>query len=139
VANILTRRARKSDLVARLGGDEFTVLLYDTDPKLVENVADSLPPAARGLFLQLRGKVGHHRCSIGVAMIEPAVASPTETMSRADLACHPCQAWRTQPGTCVRPEDAKNVYHHDPRHGLVAAHPRGDRTQPLPRSPASRS
>jgi len=51
--------------VARLGGDEFTVLLYYTDPKLVE-MCRLLPPAARGLFLQLEGKSAHIGCSIGV-------------------------------------------------------------------------
>ncbi len=63
VANILTRRARKSDLVARLGGDEFTVLLYDTDPKLVENVADSFRRQLADYSFSFEGKSATIGCS----------------------------------------------------------------------------
>ena len=109
VANILTRRARKSDLVARLGGDEFTVLLYDTDPKLVENVADSFRRQLADYSFSFEGKSATIGCSIGVAMIEPAVASPTETMSRADLACHLAKRGGRNQVHVFAPEDAKNV------------------------------
>jgi len=109
VANILNRRARKSDLVARLGGDEFTVLVYDTEPDLVEKVADSFRRQLADYAFSFEGQSATIGCSIGVAVIEPAVTSPAEVMSRADLACHLAKRGGRNQVHVFVPEDAKNV------------------------------
>jgi len=109
VANILTRRARKSDLVARLGGDEFTVLLYDTQPEQVEMVADSFRRQLADFNFSYEGQTVSIGCSIGVAMIEPSAQSPTEAMSRSDLACHIAKRSGRNQVHVFAPEDAKDV------------------------------
>jgi diguanylate cyclase (GGDEF)-like protein/PAS domain S-box-containing protein len=109
VAGILTRRARKSDLVARLGGDEFTVLMYDTQPKQVEKVADSFRRQLADFNFNFESQSVTIGCSIGVAVIEPSAQSPAEVMSRADLACHIAKrSGRNQVHLFV-PDDAKDV------------------------------
>ena len=88
VANILTKRVRKSDLVARLGGDEFSVLLYDTPVDQVENVAESFR-SAMSRFSFNHGKehvaVG---CTIGVSIISAESTTAPEVLAQADVACH---------------------------------------------------
>jgi diguanylate cyclase (GGDEF)-like protein/PAS domain S-box-containing protein len=109
VATILNRRARKSDLVARLGGDEFTVLVYDTDPLLVDKVADSFRRHLADFAFTFEGQTVTVGCSVGVAVIEPSVASPAEIMSRADLACHLAKRAGRNQVHVFSPDDAKNV------------------------------
>lgn len=109
VANILTRRARKSDLVVRLGGDEFTVLMYDTEPKQVKKVADSFRRQLADFNFIYEGQAVSIGCSIGVAVIEPSAQSPAEVMSRADLACHIAKRAGRNQVHLFAPEDAKDV------------------------------
>ncbi len=109
VASILNRRARKSDLVVRLGGDEFTVLVYDTDPTMVEKVADSFRRQLADYSFNFEGQSVTIGCSIGVAVIEPTMTSPAEVMSRADLACHLAKRGGRNQVHVFVPEDAKNV------------------------------
>ena len=109
VANILTRRARKSDLVVRHGGDEFTVLMYDTKLEQVEKIADSFRRQLADFHFNYEGQSVTIGCSIGVAVIEPSAQSPAEVMSRADLACHIAKrSGRNQVHLFV-PDDAKDV------------------------------
>jgi diguanylate cyclase (GGDEF)-like protein/PAS domain S-box-containing protein len=109
VVNILTRRARKSDLVARLGGDEFTVLVYDTRPEQVEKVADSFRRQLTDLNFNYEGQTVAVGCSIGVAVIEPSAQSPAEVMSRADLACHIAKRAGRNQVHLFAPDDVKDV------------------------------
>jgi diguanylate cyclase (GGDEF)-like protein/PAS domain S-box-containing protein len=109
VANILNRRARKSDLVARLGGDEFTVLVYDTAPNLVEKVADSFRRQLADYDFLFEGQTATVGSSIGVAVIDPSVTSPAEIMSRADLACHLAKRGGRNQVHVFSADDAKNV------------------------------
>jgi diguanylate cyclase (GGDEF)-like protein len=109
VANILTRRARKSDLVARLGGDEFTVLMYDTKLEQLEKVADSFRRQLADFNFNYEGQTVAIGCSIGVAVIEPSAQSPAEVMSRADLACHIAKRAGRNQVHLFAPDDAKDV------------------------------
>jgi diguanylate cyclase (GGDEF)-like protein/PAS domain S-box-containing protein len=109
VANILTRRARKSDLVTRLGGDEFTVLLYDTQPEQLEKIADSFRRQLADFNFSYEGQTVAIGCSIGVAIIEPSAQSSAEVMSRADLACHIAKRSGRNQVHRFAPEDAKDV------------------------------
>jgi len=109
VANILTRRARKSDLVVRLGGDEFTVLMYDTQLEHVKKVADSFRRQLADFNFNYEGQTVTIGCSIGVAVIEPSAQSPAEVMSRADLACHIAKRSGRNQVHLFAPDDAKDV------------------------------
>jgi len=108
-ANILTRRARKSDLVARLGGDEFTVLMYDTKLEHLEKVADSFRRQLADFNFNYEGQRVTIGCSIGVAVIEPSAQSPAEVMSRADLACHIAKRAGRNQVHLFGPDDVKDV------------------------------
>lgn len=88
VANILTKRARKSDLVARLGGDEFSVLLYDTPVDQVENVAESFRDALSRFSFNYGGEHAAVGCTIGVSIISAESTTAPEVMAQADVACH---------------------------------------------------
>jgi len=109
VAGILNRRARKSDLVARLGGDEFTVLVYDTAPELAGKVADSFRRQLADYDFHYEGQTVTIGCSIGVAVIDPSVASPAEILSRADLACHLAKRGGRNQVHVFSADDAMNV------------------------------
>ncbi len=88
VAALLASHVRDGDLLARFGGDEFTLLLYNIDKRDVLRAAENF----RGLcddykFIEA-GKSFNITCSIGVAMIDPSVATAEEALSHADLACN---------------------------------------------------
>lgn len=109
VANILHKRARKSDLICRFGGDEFTVLLYDTTPELATHAADSFRKRLANYSFRHDGEQVDIGCSIGVAPISAQTTSAAEALSHADLACHLAKrAGRNQVHTFA-PSDAQNV------------------------------
>lgn len=87
-ANILTRRARKSDLVVRLGGDEFVVLMFDTARDTVEQMAESFRQKLAGFVFLHQGKSVDIGCSIGVTLLDSHIASAADALMQADLACH---------------------------------------------------
>ncbi len=88
VANVLRRRARKSDLIARLGGDEFTVLLYNIPPDRVSAVAESFRKSLADFVFRQGAITANVACSIGAAMITPQTESAVQVMSHADIASH---------------------------------------------------
>ncbi len=109
VAALLTRRVRKSDIVARLGGDEFTVLVYNTAPNLVGQVAESFRRHLANHVFHYEGKAVDIGCSIGASVITPTILSPEETMSQADLACHLAKRAGRNRVHVFSVEDAQNV------------------------------
>ena len=109
VANILNRRARKSDLVARLGGDEFTVLMYDIKPDQTEYIADSFRQQLADHTFSFEGHPVTISCSVGVAMVLPSVTSHAEVMSHADVACHIAKRTGRNQVHIFTPEDSKDV------------------------------
>ena len=88
VANLLTRRTRKSDLVARLGGDEFAVLLYDVNEEQTTAVAEEYRQLLSEYQYRHDGKVIDVGCSIGVALFEESIKGREDLMARADVSCH---------------------------------------------------
>lgn len=88
VASMLSRRARGSDVVARLGGDEFVVLIADVNKKTIESVAESYRSTLAEYDFHYEGSIVDIGCSIGVSIIDSTSASPSETLSQADVACH---------------------------------------------------
>jgi diguanylate cyclase (GGDEF)-like protein len=82
-ADVLRERVRAGDLAARLGGDEFAVLCPDTEMAAATALGEDL----RTRLSALRPREGHIpevTVSIGVACREPADASATELVLRAD-------------------------------------------------------
>ncbi len=88
VAELLNKRARKSDLLSRFGGDEFVVLLVDTDAKTATQVAESFRSRLANFQFNHEGEQVDIGCSIGVASMTNENYQPEDIMSQADLACH---------------------------------------------------
>ncbi|NNG12081.1 MAG: EAL domain-containing protein, partial [Halobacteria archaeon] len=88
VAALLSSHVREGDLLARFGGDEFTLLLYNIDKRDVLRAAENFRTLCDDYKFIEEGKPFNITCSIGVAMIDPSVATAEEALSHADLACN---------------------------------------------------
>jgi len=82
-ADVLRERVRAGDLAARLGGDEFAVLCPDTDMAAAAALGEDLRTRLSALRPR-EGQIPEVTVSIGVACREPADASATELVLRAD-------------------------------------------------------
>jgi diguanylate cyclase (GGDEF)-like protein/PAS domain S-box-containing protein len=110
VAQILNKRARKTDLVARFGGDEFTILLSTTGPEAALQTAESYRERLASYVFKPGGERVAIGCSVGVALIsEDAASSAAEIMSQADLACHLAKRGGRNRVHLFRPGDAEKV------------------------------
>lgn len=80
-------RLRVNDTLARMGGDEYALILRNahTDP---EQVADDYRKALSGQLFSYGDKHYRITASIGVAVLDRQVQSPSEAMANADIACH---------------------------------------------------
>lgn len=108
-ANILSRRARKSDLVVRLGGDEFVVLMYDTERHTVEQMAESFRQQLAGFVFHYQGRSVDIGCSIGVAILDTHIPSSAEALMQADLACHLAKRGGRNRVHVFATDDAKDI------------------------------
>lgn len=83
----LRSRLRVSDTLARMGGDEYALILRNAhhDP---EQVADDFRKALSGQLFSYGDKHYRITASIGVAILDRQVQSPSEAMANADIACH---------------------------------------------------
>jgi len=88
VAEIFTKRVRKSDLLARLGGDEFGVLLSDADVETAKEVAGSLVEEMHQYRFEGQGIRYDISASIGIATIDKETTSSAEVLRLADIACY---------------------------------------------------
>ena len=83
----LRNRLRANDTLARMGGDEYALILRNAyqDP---EAVADEFRKALSGQLFSYGDKHYRLSASIGVAVLDRHVMSPSEAMANADIACH---------------------------------------------------
>ncbi len=83
----LRSRTRVNDTLARMGGDEYALILRNAqhDP---EKVADDFRKALSGQMFSYGDKHYRISASIGVAVLDRHVLSPSEAMANADIACH---------------------------------------------------
>lgn len=89
----IRRTVRPADLIGRFGGDEFVMYVAGVDADRAAQIADQLLTDLRELPLTFTGKPFNLGCSIGVAMVEADTPyTPTELISRADLACRHAKA-----------------------------------------------
>ncbi|MGD8783367.1 MAG: EAL domain-containing protein [Thioalkalispiraceae bacterium] len=88
VAQLFTKRVRKSDVLARLGGDEFGVLLSDADIDIATEVAESLISEMGEYTFEGQGVRYDISTSIGITLIDEDTTSAAEVLRLADIACY---------------------------------------------------
>lgn len=88
LAKILGMHVRATDIVARLGGDEFGVLLHRCDLTRGQMVAENLLHAIRSHRFIWNERVFVLSASLGLVVLDSAMANPASAMSAADSACY---------------------------------------------------
>jgi diguanylate cyclase (GGDEF)-like protein/PAS domain S-box-containing protein len=83
----LRNRLRVNDTLARMGGDEYALILRNAhqDP---EALAEDFRKALSGQLFSYGDKHYRLSASIGAAVLDRQVLSPSEAMANADIACH---------------------------------------------------
>ena len=92
ISQLISEHVRDGDLLARFGGDEFTLLVYNIKAKDAPKAAENFRMLFENYKFFYEGKTFNITSSIGVATIDPHVASPDEALSHADLACNMAKA-----------------------------------------------
>ena len=92
VARAISGCVRATDLAARLGGDEFAVLLVGGDIDVALRVAEQVRAAVAAIVLHRDGHVLRVGASLGVAALEPGMASAKAWAQVADAACYTAKA-----------------------------------------------
>ena len=88
VAERLRRVFRRDDLLGRLGGDEFVMFVSDVSRDAADAIAEKILAEMREYPLAYNNVSLNARCSVGVAMFEPASnCTAQELISYGDLAC----------------------------------------------------
>jgi diguanylate cyclase (GGDEF)-like protein len=89
-AQAITNAVRESDHVARFGGEEFVVLLAETAPQAVMDVANRILTSIRAIDLQQLspGAQGSPSISLGVAVYPEHANSVDDLVSHADEALY---------------------------------------------------
>lgn len=87
VAELLRANIRATDVCARIGGDEFSVLLYDVDTDVVEQIMTKLNLAFENLQFASAGQVFDVGASIGATLINKNSPSIADVKRQADSAC----------------------------------------------------
>jgi len=100
VATFIQESVRGHDVPGRLGGDEFAVLLRDTDLREAKFIAERIRSRMENLHFSESGKPFSVAASVGLAMIDGAVAEK-DVITFADSACY---------GAKVRGGDHVEVY-----------------------------
>jgi len=84
IAAALQERLRGTDMIARLDGDEFGVLLRGTPPNAAEAVANGLRQVVADCGVEISGRQVSCTASIGLALIDPDVASDDAVRAAAE-------------------------------------------------------
>ena len=91
VGALFQRRLEPGDLLARLGGDEFAWVMHEADLDAAEARARRLVEDVAAFRFHWAGQVFSSGVSAGLARREPGL-TPTELLSRADVACYAAKA-----------------------------------------------
>jgi diguanylate cyclase (GGDEF)-like protein/PAS domain S-box-containing protein len=92
VAQALTGCVRGGDLAVRLGGDEFAVLLPLCAADAARRVAESICQAVARLAVPWEGQSLGVGVSVGLAMLNPDLATAADWLAAADGACYAAKA-----------------------------------------------
>lgn len=84
----LRSRLRVNDTLARMGGDEYALILRNSQANDPLKAAEDFRKALSGQLFSYGDKHYRITASIGVAIIDKNVMSPSEVMANADIACH---------------------------------------------------
>ena len=92
ITGILTAGVREGDIIGRLGGDEFALILPFTDAPTSRDVVERLRRSIESTPIRAGSRSVSLTASIGVALVDPAHASLSETMKQADEALYAAKA-----------------------------------------------
>jgi diguanylate cyclase (GGDEF)-like protein len=67
VANVIARLIRNTDIAARYGGDEFIILLSETDPERIAEIAQRIRNSVQNTTLDFDGRMLRTSVSVGIA------------------------------------------------------------------------
>lgn len=84
VATLFSKEFRDTDIIARYGGEEFAMILPNTDPDTVQNVAERIRKNIQEMQLNYLGEILKITISIGLANYPKDVVSKDELISHAD-------------------------------------------------------
>lgn len=88
LAGLLVAEVRERDTVARIGGDEFAVLLENCPPERAHEIAAAMIASIARFRLDWDGAQFQAGASVGIAAVEPALASAASVLRQADAACY---------------------------------------------------
>jgi diguanylate cyclase (GGDEF)-like protein len=88
IAEICRQQKRKSDITARFGGEEFLILLPETELVPAQRVAERLRRKVENSPIALASNVISTTISVGVAEVDPAMASIFDLIKLADKALY---------------------------------------------------
>lgn len=88
VAELLSRRLRRSDVLCRLGGDEFAVLLANTELSQALEIADEFRDLIQHLDCRIEDQTAEISCSMGVAELDGSANRPEDYLKQADIALY---------------------------------------------------
>ena len=92
VAALLRKSMRDTDVGGRYGGEEFGVMLVDTDADAARFFAERLRKAVQGMAVAWADRSLQVTISLGVAQLDPAMASHEEWIAHADRALYRSKA-----------------------------------------------
>ncbi len=88
VAELLSRRIRRSDVLCRLGGDEYAILLANTDLPQALEIANELRNLIQHLDCRIEEQVAEISCSMGIAELDGSAGRPEDYLKQADIALY---------------------------------------------------
>ena len=92
LGQMLIGKVRASDLVARLEDDHFAILLPDCDQHYAQIIAEKVRSAVAGYRLRWGLHRTRVKTSVGVAQIQPTLATVDAVLGAAALACTEAKA-----------------------------------------------